>query len=89
MKTESIQFNQIPAIMYGEPSNKVFLFVHGQHGCKEEAAAFAKIAVPFGYQVCGIDLPKHGGRKHAPEQFCPQAVVPELQEVFKALQKKV
>lgn len=30
-----------PAVCYGAPSDRVWLFVHGQGGCKEEAAAFA------------------------------------------------
>lgn len=44
-------------IVLGEKSDKVFLFVHGNGENKEEAIAFADIAVPFGYQVMGIDLP--------------------------------
>ena len=32
--------------LYGAPAAKVWLFVHGQYGCKEEAAAFADIVCP-------------------------------------------
>ena len=39
------------SIRKGEKSEKVFLFVHGFHGNKEEALAFAEVAVPKGYQV--------------------------------------
>ena len=42
------------ALLIGAKSKKVFLFVHGLHGYKEEALAFAKVAVPMGYQVLGI-----------------------------------
>ena len=49
--------NKAPVILIGEKSDKVFLFVHGLHGRKEEALAFAEVAVPKGYQVLGIDLP--------------------------------
>ena len=49
--------NKAPVILIGEKSDKVFLFVHGLHGRKEEALAFAEVAVPNGYQVLGIDLP--------------------------------
>jgi len=31
--------------------------VHGLHGNKEEALAFAEVAVPKGYQVLGVELP--------------------------------
>ena len=41
----------IGSIRKGEKSEKVFLFVHGFHGNKEEALAFAEVAVPKGYQV--------------------------------------
>lgn len=50
-----IEFNigSTPALLIGEKSEKVFLFVHGLHGNKEEASAFAEVAVPKGYQVAG------------------------------------
>ncbi len=81
MKTENYQINQIPAVLYGEPRDKVWLFVHGQGGKKEEAEAFSAIAVPAGYQVLGIDLPEHGVRKEKSGGFNPWSVVPELQAV--------
>ena len=49
--------NKAPVILIGEKSDKVFLYVHGLHGRKEEALVFAEVAVPKGYQVLGIDLP--------------------------------
>ena len=57
--TQTIEFNidSTPALLIGEKSEKVFLFVHGLHGHKEEALAFAEVALPKGYQVLGIDLP--------------------------------
>lgn len=57
MKTEITTIGSIDAIILGDRSKKVFLFVHGQGGNKEEAIPFAEIAVPKGYQVIGIDLP--------------------------------
>ena len=53
----------IPAALYGKRSDKVFLFVHGQFGCKEEAERFAEVTNPLGWQVLAIDLPEHGGRQ--------------------------
>ena len=64
--------NKAPVILIGEKSDKVFLFVHGLHGRKEEALAFAEVAVPKGYQVMGIDLPVE--RK-------PWEVLPLLNEI--------
>lgn len=40
----TFKINQIPAILYGEPTTGVYLFVHGKMGFKEEAEEFAKIA---------------------------------------------
>jgi hypothetical protein len=57
MKTEELNIGSTPALIIGKRSDKVFLFVHGLHGRKEEALAFAEVAVPKGYQVLGIDLP--------------------------------
>lgn len=52
----------IPAIVWGETSDKVYLFVHGMKSRKEEAEDFANIAVSKGYQVLSFDLPEHGDR---------------------------
>ena len=57
MKASEQNIGSTRALLIGEKSEKVFLFVHGLHGRKEEALAFADVAVPKGYQVLGIDLP--------------------------------
>jgi pimeloyl-ACP methyl ester carboxylesterase len=70
-----------PAVLYGEASDSLFLFVHGQGGRKEEAAAFAALACPRGWQVLGVDLPEHGGRTDS-ATFDPWHAVPELWQVL-------
>ena len=84
MEVKAYQIGAIPAVLYGagESAEKGYLFLHGQGGNKEEAAAFAEIAVPSGYQVLGIDLPQHGQRTAMTSGFDPWTVVPELQEVL-------
>ena len=57
MKVVELNIGSTTALIIGEKSEKVFLFVHGLHGHKEEALAFAEVTVPKGYQVLGIDLP--------------------------------
>ena len=57
MKTDAFYIGSTPALLIGEKCDKVFLFVHGLHGRKEEALDFAKVAIPKGYQVMGVDLP--------------------------------
>lgn len=57
MKTQKLEISGIPALLYGEESRKVYLYVHGKMGCKEEALPFAELACPAGYQVLAVDLP--------------------------------
>lgn len=47
MKVVELNIGSMPALIIGEKSEKVFLFVHGLHGHKEEALAFAEVAVPI------------------------------------------
>lgn len=82
MEKETGYIGVIPSIVYGNPSDKVFLCVHGQGGCKEEAESFADIAVPRGWQVLSVDLPEHGSRAHGEGKNVPWQVVPELREVM-------
>ena len=79
----TIQFTvyHIPAILYGDSSEKLFLYIHGKMGCKEEAAHLAEIVCPMGYQVLSIDLPGHGERTSETERFVPWEVAPELRVV--------
>ena len=64
---EKFVVEDIPAVMWGEPSDKICIYVHGKQGYKEYAEAFAKIAEDKGYKTISFDLPKHGERKDAPE----------------------
>ena len=34
----------IPAVLWGGPSDKIYIYVHGKQGYKEYAEAFAKVA---------------------------------------------
>lgn len=72
MRVIELIIGSTPALLIGEKSEKIFLYVHGLHGRKEEALAFAEVAVPKGYQVLGIDL-------HV--EYKPWEVLPLLNEV--------
>lgn len=87
MTFTKFQIHNIPTILYGEPSDQVWLFIHGKYGYKEEAEAFAEIACPKGVQVLAIDLPEHGERK-AVTGFDPWNVVPELKEIMTYLRQR-
>ena len=86
MKKQNLTLAGVPAILYGERSRKMYLYVHGKNGCKEEAERFANTACAAGWQVLAIDLPEHGARKDRPEQLLPWAVVPEIQAVYARMQ---
>lgn len=82
MKTQKLEISGIPALLYGKESRKVYLYVHGKMGCKEEALPFAELACPAGYQVLAVDLPEHGERKGSSEKLLPWVAVPELEAVY-------
>ena len=64
MKKARIEINQIPALVWGEESDKVYLCVHGKMSSKEAAEGIAKIAEQRGYQTISFDLPEHGERQN-------------------------
>lgn len=59
MRQEHLKIENIPAILWGEASEKVYLVVHGKCGSKEEAEGFANVVVPKGWQVLSIDKRLH------------------------------
>ena len=63
MEVQNIKISNIPAIIWGKKSDKVYIHVHGKMSCKEYAENFAKIAEKKGYQTLSFDLPEHGERK--------------------------
>ena len=81
VKQEYFTLSGIPAILYGTPSESVYLFLHGKMGRKEEGEAFAQVVCPKGWQVLSIDLPEHGERA-GEAGFDPWHVVPELRGVL-------
>lgn len=62
MKTQKFMLGDIPAILWGEDSNKVYVHVHGKMSRKEYAESFAAIAETKGCQTLSFDLPEHGER---------------------------
>jgi len=62
MEGTKIKINNIPALIWGEKSDKVYLCVHGKMSSKESAKGIAKIAAQRGYQTISFDLPEHGER---------------------------
>ena len=62
MQQQKLTIHGIPAILWGAPSDKVFLHVHGKMSRKEYAESFALLAQQRGWQTLSFDLPEHGER---------------------------
>ncbi|MEG0453409.1 MAG: alpha/beta hydrolase [Coprobacillus sp.] len=71
MEKEILSIQKIPSIIWGTPSNKVIIAIHGSMSNKADIPIeiLAKIALSKGYQVFSFDLPEHGDRKDD-ERLC-------------------
>ncbi|MBQ2953104.1 MAG: alpha/beta hydrolase [Clostridia bacterium] len=66
MRIERIRISGIPALVWGDASDHVWLCVHGKMGSKEAAEGVARIAAECGCQTLSFDLAEHGDRKGEP-----------------------
>ncbi|WP_027398940.1 alpha/beta hydrolase [Anaerovorax odorimutans] len=84
MKVENIKINNIPAILWGEKSTKLFIGVHGNMSSKSDIpiSVLAEVATQLGYQVLSFDLPQHGNRKNEPTLCKVQNCVSELKTIM-------
>ena len=85
MKIEINKINNIPSIIWGEKSNKVFIAVHGNMSNKEDDVIkiLAENATSKGYQVLSFDLPEHGERKDNKNYLCKvQNCVNDLNQII-------
>lgn len=62
MNKREITIANIPAIVWGDPSETVWLCVHGKMSDKESAEGIAELARFQGQQTIAFDLPGHGQR---------------------------
>lgn len=83
MQTEHIWLGNITALIWGKPSDKVYLCVHGKMSCKENAQQFAEIAEEKGFQTISFDLAEHGERIQMPERCDIWQGIEDLQFVAK------
>jgi len=91
MKKEKIQINHIPAIIWGEKSEKVFIAIHGNMSHKEDKVIqiLASHVIKKKYQVISFDLPEHGDRKGDKDILCKvQNCVEELKQVLEYVKKQ-
>lgn len=85
---KEFRIGNIPAILWGDSSEKIYIYVHGYQGCKEEAELFAQLANKEGWQVLSFDLPGHGCREPIKLGLLPWDVVPEVEQVYDYIEGK-
>jgi len=82
MLKNKIYMDSVPAIIWGNSSEKVYIFVHGKMSCKEEAEHFAEIASGKDCQVISFDLPEHGERKKDEYKCTIQNGMNDLKKIY-------
>lgn len=84
MIKHDLLIKDIPAIIWGEKSSKLFVAVHGNMSNKSDTpiVILAEEAVSLGYQVLSFDLPQHGDRKKQQTLCKVQNCVHDLNEIM-------
>ena len=85
METKRIKINNIPSIIWGEKSSKVFIATHGNMSNKEDKVIeiLANKVTNKGYQLISFDLPEHGERKIDTNYLCKvQNCVNDLKQII-------
>lgn len=78
------KINSIPALLWGEKSERLIIAVHGNlsHKADTPVKMLAENAALKGYQVLSFDLPEHGDRKSDGVPCKVQNCVEELKAVM-------
>lgn len=84
MIKQSLKIENIPAILWGDKSDKLFVVVHGNMSNKADdfIVVFAEEATERGYQVLSFDLPEHGDRENRSYKCKVQNCVKDLNKVM-------
>jgi len=60
---QEVDLGGLPALVWGKPATKVYLYIHGEDGNREDAEDFARVAETKGIQTLSVDLPGCGKRR--------------------------
>ena len=84
MKKHTFKIDDIPAVIWGEQSENLFIAVHGDQSNKEDEVIqiLAGVATSKGYQVLSFDLPAHGERKEETKSCKVQYAVEDLEKIM-------
>ena len=82
MQKSAIEIRGIPAAVWGNRSEKVYIYAHGQGGSKDDAELLASVVCEQDRQVISFDLPGHGQRGREPASCDPQRAILEFREIL-------
>lgn len=84
MIKQNLKIENIPAILWGNKADRLFVAVHGNMSNKEDDAivVFAEEATVLGYQVLSFDLPEHGDRQEENYDCKVQNCVQDLNTIM-------
>ena len=90
MNLSKIRSDGIPAVLWGEPSDKIIIATHGSHSSKTDDCIWilAEEATAKGYTVISFDLPQHGERVYETDLIKPDECVRELKEIYAFAEKR-
>ena len=84
MEIKKLKIEGLPALIWGEPSEKMIIAAHGSRSSKEDDCIriLAEEADARGYCVVSFDLPQHGERIAETQLIMPDECVRELRAVY-------
>jgi uncharacterized protein len=90
MTRQNLNVENIPAILWGDNPDKLFIAMHGNMSNKADEAivVFADEATAKGYQVLSFDLPEHGDRKDEAYACKVQNCVADLNTIMRYAQSR-
>ncbi len=94
MLAKKLRVNGIPAVLWGEKSDRLIIAVHGSHSSKIDDCVWilAEEAAKKGYQTLSFDLACHGERVYEIEPLMADKCVSELKGMLafaKGLAKRI
>jgi alpha-beta hydrolase superfamily lysophospholipase len=90
MIIQHLKIENIPAVLWGEETGKLFIAIHGDQSHKTDTVIqmFAGEAAGHGFQTLSFDLPEHGDRK-AEKVLCnPLNVISDLEKILRYARSK-
>lgn len=84
MRKNRFEMEGIPALLWGDHTERLFIAVHGNLSSKDDTVIelFAREAAQNGFQTLSFDLPEHGERRAQPGRCTVQHCMADLARVL-------